>query len=108
VSTTVADARFAKPLDTALVRRLAQNHEVLFTVEKAPLEVSAPMCFILPPGTGSWIEGSEFAHLTLPDRFIEQDAPERMYESAGLDANSIVAIVLATLGRGQDTAAMIA
>jgi 1-deoxy-D-xylulose-5-phosphate synthase len=52
--------------------------------------------------------GLKIRTLTLPDRFIEQDAPERMYESAGLDANSIVATALSTLGRGHDAAAMIA
>jgi 1-deoxy-D-xylulose-5-phosphate synthase len=52
--------------------------------------------------------GLRIRTLNLPDRFIEQDTPERMYESAGLDANSIAATVMSTLGRGRDVAAMIA
>ena len=108
VSTTVADARFAKPLDTALVRRLAQNHEVLFTVEEGSAGGFGAHVLHFAAWDGLLDRGLRIRTLTLPDRFIEQDAPERMYESAGLDANSIVAMVLATLGRGQDTAAMIA
>ena len=108
VSTTVADARFAKPLDTALVRRLAQNHEVLFTVEEGSTGGFGAHVLHFAAWDGLLDRGLRIRTLTLPDRFIEQDAPERMYESAGLDANSIVAMVLATLGRGQDIAAMIA
>jgi len=108
VSTTVADARFAKPLDTVLVRRLAQNHEVLFTVEEGSAGGFGAHVLHFAAWDGLLDRGLRIRTLTLPDRFIEQDTPERMYESAGLDANSIVAMVLATLGRGQDIAAMIA
>ena len=108
VSTTVADARFAKPLDTALVRRLAQNHEVLFTVEEGSAGGFGAHVLHFTAWDGLLDRGLKIRTLTLPDRFIEQDTPERMYESAGLDANSIVATVLSTLGRGRDTAAMIA
>ena len=108
VSTTVADARFAKPLDTVLVRRLAQNHEVLFTVEEGSAGGFGAHVLHFAAWDGLLDRGLRIRTLTLPDRFIEQDTPERMYESAGLDANSIVALVLATLGRGQDVAAMIA
>jgi 1-deoxy-D-xylulose-5-phosphate synthase len=108
VSTTVADARFAKPLDTALVRRLAQNHEVLFTVEEGSAGGFGAHVLHFAAWDGLLDRGLRVRTLTLPDRFIEQDSPERMYESAGLDANSIVAMVLSTLGRGHDTAAMIA
>ncbi len=108
VSTTVADARFAKPLDTALVRRLAQNHEVLLTVEEGSAGGFGAHVLHFAAWDGLLDRGLRIRTLTLPDRFIEQDAPDRMYESAGLDANSIVAAVLSTLGRGQDTAAMIA
>jgi 1-deoxy-D-xylulose-5-phosphate synthase len=108
VSTTVADARFAKPLDTAMVRRLAQNHEVLFTVEEGSAGGFGAHVLHFAAWDGLLDRGLKIRTLTLPDRFIEQDAPERMYESAGLDANSIVAMVLSTLGREHDTAAMIA
>jgi 1-deoxy-D-xylulose-5-phosphate synthase len=108
VSTTVADARFAKPLDTALVRRLAQNHEVLFTVEEGSAGGFGAHVLHFTAWDGLLDRGLKIRTLTLPDRFIEQDAPERMYESAGLDANSIVATALSTLGRGHDAAAMIA
>ena len=108
VSTTVADARFAKPLDTDLVRRLAQNHEVLFTVEEGSAGGFGAHVLHFTAWDGLLDCGLKIRTLTLPDRFIEHDTPERMYESAGLDANSIVATVLSTLGRGRDTAAMIA
>ena len=108
VSTTVADARFAKPLDTALVRRLAQNHEVLFTVEEGSVGGFGAHVLHFTAWDGLLDRGLRIRTLTLPDRFIEQDTPERMYESAGLDSSSIVAAVLSTLGRGHDTAAMIA
>jgi 1-deoxy-D-xylulose-5-phosphate synthase len=108
VSTTVADARFAKPLDTALVRRLAQNHEVLFTVEEGSVGGFGAHVLHFTAWDGLLDRGLKIRTLTLPDRFLDQDTPERMYESAGLDANSIVATVLSTLGRGHETAAMIA
>jgi 1-deoxy-D-xylulose-5-phosphate synthase len=108
VSTTVADARFAKPLDTDLVRRLAQNHEVLFTVEEGSAGGFGAHVLHFTAWDGLLDCGLKIRTLTLPDRFIEHDTPERMYESAGLDANSIVAMVMSTLGRGRDAAAMIA
>jgi len=108
VSTTVADARFAKPLDTDLVRRLAQNHEVLFTVEEGSAGGFGAHVLHFAAWDGLLDCGLKIRTLTLPDRFIEQDTPERMYESAGLDANSIAATVMSTLGRGRDVAAMIA
>jgi 1-deoxy-D-xylulose-5-phosphate synthase len=108
VSTTVADARFAKPLDTDLVRRLAQNHEVLFTVEEGSAGGFGAHVLHFAAWDGLLDSGLRIRTLNLPDRFIEQDTPERMYESAGLDANSIAATVMSTLGRGRDVAAMIA
>ena len=108
VSTTLADARFAKPLDTDLVRRLARNHEMLFTVEEGSAGGFGAHVLHFTAQDGLLDCGLKIRTLTLPDRFIEHDTPERMYESAGLDANSIVAMVLSTLGRGRDIAAMIA
>jgi 1-deoxy-D-xylulose-5-phosphate synthase len=94
ISTTIADARFAKPLDTALVRRLALNHEVLLTVEEGSAGGFGAHVLHFAAWDGLLDRGLRIRTLTLPDRFIEQDLPDRMYESAGLDANSIVATVL--------------
>ena len=99
LSTTVADARFAKPLDKDLIRRLAQNHEVLVTVEEG--SIGGFGCHVLQylADEGLLDRGLKVRTMVLPDTFIEQDKPEQMYERAGLDARGIVATVLATLGR---------
>jgi 1-deoxy-D-xylulose-5-phosphate synthase len=97
--TTVADARFMKPLDTALVDRLAAEHEVLITIEEGSIG-----------GFGSHVlhhlsrarhldRGLKVRSMVLPDMFIDHDKPERMYEKAGLHAAGIVATVLGALGR---------
>nr|WP_244532073.1 1-deoxy-D-xylulose-5-phosphate synthase [Methylocapsa palsarum] len=105
VSATVADARFAKPLDLELVRRLAANHEVLITIEEGSVG-----------GFGSFVmqalaedgaldnRGLKFRSMVLPDLFLDHDKPEKLYAQAGLDAQAIVAKVLATLGRNSDAA----
>ena len=97
---TVADARFAKPLDTALARRLADEHEVLLTVEEGAAGGFATQVMHALAGSGRFDRGLKFRPLTLPDRFIEQDAPARMYAAAGLDAAGIAATALAALGEG--------
>ena len=97
---TVADARFAKPLDTALARRLADEHEVLLTVEESAAGGFATQVMHALAGSGRFDRGLKFRPLTLPDRFIEQDAPARMYAAAGLDAAGIAATALAALGEG--------
>jgi len=105
LSATVADARFAKPLDTDLIRRLARSHEVLITIEEGSVGGFAAHVaqFLTKDGL---LDGEvKFRAMTLPDRFIDQDAPEKMYEAAGLDAKSIVATALAVLGRGNEAAA---
>ena len=99
-SATVADARFAKPLDTALARRLADEHEVLLTVEEGAAGGFATQVMHALAGSGRFDRGLKFRPLTLPDRFIEQDAPARMYAAAGLDAAGIAATALAALGEG--------
>ncbi|HJU33469.1 MAG TPA: 1-deoxy-D-xylulose-5-phosphate synthase [Hyphomicrobiaceae bacterium] len=96
---TVADARFAKPLDHDLIRRLAQNHEVLITIEEGA--VGGFGSFVLQHlATEGLLDGGlKMRPMVLPDLFIEHDKPEKMYEVAGLSAAHIVATVLSTLGR---------
>jgi 1-deoxy-D-xylulose-5-phosphate synthase len=99
LSTTVADARFAKPLDTDLVLRLARHHEVLVTIEEGSIG-----------GFGSYVmqtlaeasvldRGLKIRSMVLPDIFIDQDSPNAMYGKAGLDAKGIVAKVFEALGK---------
>jgi 1-deoxy-D-xylulose-5-phosphate synthase len=106
VSTTVADARFAKPLDSDLLFRLAANHEVLITVEEGSIGGfgSFVMQTLAEDGVfdGIGSRGLKFRSMVLPDRFLDHDKPEKLYAGAGLDAKGIVAKVLATLGRSSD------
>ena len=108
LSATVADARFAKPLDTALVRRLAANHEVLVTVEEGSIGGFGAHVLHFAAWDGLLDKGLKIRPLVLPDRFIDQDTPDRMYETAGLDAKAIVATVLSAFGRDRDAAALLA
>jgi 1-deoxy-D-xylulose-5-phosphate synthase len=105
LSTTVADARFAKPLDHDLVRRLAQNHEVLVTVEEGAVGGFASHVLQFLAREGLLDRGLKVRPMVLPDVFIDHDKPERMYERAGLNAAQIVADVMATLGRELGAAA---
>jgi 1-deoxy-D-xylulose-5-phosphate synthase len=98
LSTTVADARFAKPLDRDLLRRLVAEHEVLITVEEGAVGGFAAQVAQELALTGQLDAGLKLRPLILPDRFIEHDKPERQYEEAGLDARAIVATALAALG----------
>ncbi|MDF2763851.1 MAG: dxs [Rhodospirillales bacterium] len=104
LSTTVADARFAKPLDRDLLRRLAGEHEVLITIEEGSVGGFAAQVAQELATTGQFDAGLKFRPMVLPDRFIEHDRPERQYEEAGLDARAIVATALAALGRAEATA----
>ncbi len=105
LSATVADARFAKPLDTDLVDRLAREHEVLVTVEEGAVGGFAAQVLQHLAMAGALDKGLKIRPMILPDRFIDQDTPEKMYEAAGLDARGIVATVLGALGREQEAAA---
>jgi len=96
---TVADARFAKPLDTDLVRRLAQNHEVLITIEEGSVGGFGSFVLQYLAGAGLLDRGLKIRQMVLPDVFIEHDKPEKMYDKAGLNASAIVATALSTLGR---------
>jgi 1-deoxy-D-xylulose-5-phosphate synthase len=98
LSTTVADARFAKPLDTDLVRRLAREHEVLITVEEGAVGGFGSQVLQYLAMAGLLDRGLKVRPLTLPDRFLDHAAPHRQYDLAGLNAPQIVASALAALG----------
>jgi 1-deoxy-D-xylulose-5-phosphate synthase len=99
LSTTVADARFAKPLDTDLIARLAREHEVLITIEEGSVGGFASHVLQHLATTGMLDQGLKVRPMVLPDRFIEQGSPARQYEWAGLDAASIVTTALTALGQ---------
>jgi 1-deoxy-D-xylulose-5-phosphate synthase len=99
LSTTVADARFAKPLDTDLVLRLARAHEVLLTVEEGAIGGFGSHVMQTLAEHGAFDAGFKFRPLVLPDVFIDQDTPAAMYAKAGLDAKGIVAKVFEALGK---------
>ncbi len=99
LSTTVADARFAKPLDHDLVRRLASEHEVLITIEEGAIGGFATQVAHFMAGEGLLDNGLKFRPMVLPDVFLNQDSPENMYRTAGLKAPDIVATALSALGQ---------
>jgi 1-deoxy-D-xylulose-5-phosphate synthase len=99
LSTTVADARFAKPLDEELVLRLAREHEVLITVEEGSVGGFGSHVLQLLAERGALDRGLKVRPVVLPDLYLDQDKPERMYAKAGLDAPGIVAKVFEALGR---------
>ena len=99
VSATVADARFAKPLDLGLLRRLAGAHEALVTVEEGATGGFANQVLQALASDGLLDAGLRIRPLTLPDRFIDHDSPARQYAEAGLDAAAIAAAALEALGR---------
>ncbi|WP_020184429.1 1-deoxy-D-xylulose-5-phosphate synthase [Methylopila sp. 73B] len=99
VSTTVADARFAKPLDRNLILRLAREHEVLVTVEEGSTGGFGAMVLQLLATEGALDRGLKIRTLTLPDRFQDHDKPELQLAEAGLDAKTIAATALLALGR---------
>ncbi len=104
LSTTVADARFAKPLDEALIADLAKNHEVLITIEEGAKGGFGAFVLHSLAERGLLDRGLRVRTLTLPDIFQDHDAPEKMYEQAGLDARSIAATVIKAIGRGDERA----
>ncbi|MFC4175322.1 1-deoxy-D-xylulose-5-phosphate synthase [Microvirga sp. GCM10011540] len=100
LSTTVADARFAKPLDEELILRLARDHEVLITVEEGSVGGFGSFVLQLLSDKGALDRGTlKVRSMILPDTYIDQDKPERMYSQAGLDAAGIVTKVFEALGR---------
>ena len=99
LSTTVADARFAKPLDTDLLLRLAREHEVLITIEEGAIGGFGARVLQTLAEHGALDRGLKVRAMTLPDVFIDQDAPAAMYEKAGLNAGGIVAKAFEALGK---------
>jgi 1-deoxy-D-xylulose-5-phosphate synthase len=100
VSATVADARFAKPLDMDLIRKLVAGHEVLLTIEEGSVGGFGSFVQQALTDEGAFDTGTlKFRSMVLPDLFIEHDKPEKLYAEAGLDAKGIVKKVLATLGQ---------
>jgi len=104
LSTTVADARIAKPLDEALIAQLAKNHEVLITIEEGARGGFGAFVLHSLAERGLLDNGLRIRTLTLPDVFQDHDSPEKMYEFAGLDARSIAASAIKALGRGDERA----
>lgn len=98
LSTTVADARFAKPLDEALILRLAREHEILITVEEGSVGGFGSHVLHLLARSGLLDAGLKVRPLTLPDFYQDHDKPEAMYARAGLDAAGIVRTVEGVLG----------
>ena len=104
LSTTLADARFAKPIDEDLVRRLAREHEVLLTIEEGAIGGFGAFVLHFLARDGGLDRGLKVRTLTLPDIFQDQDKPEAMWAEAGLDADGIVDAALHALGRGANEA----
>jgi len=98
LSTTVADARFAKPLDEDMVRRLAAEHEVLVTVEEGSVGGFAAQVSQFLAMAGIFDAGLKFRPLVMPDVFFDQDSPRKQVEFAGLTCPDIVATALSALG----------
>jgi len=99
LSTTVADARFAKPLDESLIRNLAAHHEVLVTVEEGSIGGFGSQVLQFLSQEGLLDRGLRVRTKVLPDVFLDHGKPEAMYEAAGLNASGIVQTVFAALGR---------
>jgi 1-deoxy-D-xylulose-5-phosphate synthase len=99
LSATVADARFAKPLDVELLTRLVRDHEVLVTVEEGAIGGFGAYVLQALAEHGLIERGLRVRCMVLPDRFIDQDSPNAMYAQAGLDAKGIVAKVFEALGK---------
>ena len=99
LSTTVADARFAKPLDKKLILQLADEHEVLITIEEGSIGGFGSFVLHELAKEGRLDEGLKIRSMHLPDEFIDHDTPDKMYEKAELDSKAIVRTVFETLGQ---------
>jgi 1-deoxy-D-xylulose-5-phosphate synthase len=98
LSTTVADARFHRPLDTELVRRLAKDHEVLVTVEEAAIGGFGSHVLHYLAHAGLLDAGLKVRPMVLPDKFQDHDKPQKQYDEAGLNAPHIVETAINALG----------
>jgi 1-deoxy-D-xylulose-5-phosphate synthase len=105
LSTTVVDARFAKPLDTALIDRLVREHEVLITIEEASIGGFASQVLHYLATSGQLDHGLKIRPMVLPDCFIDHDAPVKQYDQAHLNARHIVETAVSALGRQASAAA---
>ncbi len=101
LSTTVADARFAKPLDEELITRLAREHEVMITVEEGAVGGFSAMVMTLLSREGLFDNGLKFRPLTLPDEFIDHASPANQVAKAGIDSAGIVKTALSALGQAE-------
>ncbi|WKL55938.1 1-deoxy-D-xylulose-5-phosphate synthase [Asticcacaulis sp. ZE23SCel15] len=108
LSTTVADARFAKPLDKDLIRQLAKHHECLITVEEGAVGGFGAFVLHFLAEEGALDAGLKIRTLTLPDRFQDHDKPDAMYADAGLDAEGIAIAALQALGFSEADIARVA
>jgi 1-deoxy-D-xylulose-5-phosphate synthase len=99
LSTTVADARFAKPLDTDLVGRLVREHEVVITVEEGSIGGFGSHVLHHLAMSGMLDHGLKIRTMVLPDVFLDHDSPQAQYDQAGLNARHIAAMALSALGR---------
>ena len=97
ITCTIVDARFAKPLDEKLIMEVASNHEVLITIEEGSIGGFGSHVMQFLSDRGVFDKGLKFRSMILPDFFIDQDTPEKMYEIAGLDSKSIASKVEETL-----------
>ncbi|MBN8648999.1 MAG: 1-deoxy-D-xylulose-5-phosphate synthase [Caulobacterales bacterium] len=98
LSTTIADARFAKPLDTDLIKQLAKNHEVLITIEEGAMGGFGAFVLQYMAGAGLLENGLKVRTMHLPDIFQDHNKPEIQYEEAGLNATGIITTALTALG----------
>ena len=101
LSATVADARFAKPLDVDLVLRLAREHEVLITIEEGAIGGFGSFVLHELAEAGMLDRGLKVRSMVLPDIFQDQDSPAAMYAKAGLDTKAILAKVFEAIGKGK-------
>jgi 1-deoxy-D-xylulose-5-phosphate synthase len=99
LSTTVADARFCKPLDVDLVSRLAREHEVMITIEEGAIGGFGSHVLQHLAMAGHLDRGLKIRPMVLPDIFIDHEKPEKQYDQAGLNARNIVDAALQALGR---------
>jgi 1-deoxy-D-xylulose-5-phosphate synthase len=106
LSTTVADARFAKPLDEDMILRLAREHEALITVEEGAIGGFGAFVLQMLAEKGALDRGLKVRTMVLPDRFQDQDKPELMYAAAGLDADGIVRTAISALGADRTKAGL--
>ena len=97
IQSTIIDARFAKPLDEKLIMEIATNHEVLISIEEGSIGGFGSHVMQLLSDRGVFDTGLKFRSMILPDVFIDQDTPEKMYQIAGLDYTRIINKVEETL-----------